>query len=611
MRLTLYDMDGERVAYLGDYINVVRDLANLDPDDWGLVRAAMLHILISQEYVFEHNRGIGQKILACFKQKAQQPLYYLTLDTSRNRPNPQFGREEIYPRHQVTVREATYYYSRAALAVLVSEDDSARAIELFESIDDIFVPGVYYRLPEMNNSNVPGSLHRDLVLAWLPVLYDRVGRFEDALSLAPISFDYPGSGATSCDVAVRRLEGWLSQLSEAGGIAAVERFLDLIYEWLDEANDVDEEERGHLSDCPTSTRQFWAWYYGNALGRLIVARPSLRASLLDEITAGEWENCWNIAGVLFETPTESWEEYRQRALKFYNAADIEYSQQGSRPYGVTQPPHLSAQSDLYWAMRVGFADAHSQDAEERRVSWSGIAEPLERIETITSSIAMHGLRTERKIDDLVEAVNNRVIPNDESYLKLLRRDLSDLFESLPIPTVVHLVSALRHQFTKEWDHCRVDLCKSVESLFHQILVPRIQALPESSGLILNTVRGRRSNRRHSEKEWSKIQMYGWAQILETATEGGINDQFRSVLPRAFLNLDMDTVIGLHDVLARIARLRGSSSHDSTTPDDQKAKDAQELWDLVVGSGGEGFLAKFYEAFGLTADDQGSGSGSGC
>ena len=275
MRLTLYDMDGERAAYLGDYINVVRDLANLDPDDWGLVRAAMLHILISQEYVYEHNRGIGQKILVCFKQKAQQPLYYLTLDTSRNWPTPQFGREEIYPRHQMTVREATYYYSRAALAVLVSEDDPARAIELFESIDDIFVPGVYYRLPEMNNSNVPDSLRRDLVLGRLPVLYERVKRFEDALNLTYPSFDYPGPGigAASCDIAIRRLEGWLSQLSEASGIAGVERFLDLIYGWLDKASDVDEEERDHLGDCPTATRQFWAWYYGNALGRLLVARP--------------------------------------------------------------------------------------------------------------------------------------------------------------------------------------------------------------------------------------------------------------------------------------------------------------------------------------------------
>ena len=227
----------------------------------------------------------------------------------------------------------------------------------------------------------------------LPVLYEDVGRFEDALNLTYPSFEHFGSGAASCDIATRRLEGWLSQLSEAGGIAGVERFLDLIYEWLDEAGDVDEEEREHLGNCPTATRQFWAWYYGNTLGRLQVARPSMWASLLDEIDAGEWENCWHIAGVLFEAPNQSWDEYRQRALKFYHTSEIEYRQQGSRPYGATQPPHLSAQSDLYWAMRVGFADAHSQNAEEQRLSSTGIADYLEQIKTITSSTAQHVLRT--------------------------------------------------------------------------------------------------------------------------------------------------------------------------------------------------------------------------
>ena len=94
----------------------------------------------------------------------------------------------------------------------------------------------------------------------------------------------------------------MAQLSGSGGVSTVERCLDMIYGWLDSADDVDEEERDHIEDCPTATRQFWAWYYGNALGRLLVARTSLRASLLDEIDAGEWENCWHIAGVLLEPP---------------------------------------------------------------------------------------------------------------------------------------------------------------------------------------------------------------------------------------------------------------------------------------------------------------------
>ena len=45
MNLTLSGIDDERAVYLGDYTNVVRDLADHDLDDWSLVQAAMLHIV--------------------------------------------------------------------------------------------------------------------------------------------------------------------------------------------------------------------------------------------------------------------------------------------------------------------------------------------------------------------------------------------------------------------------------------------------------------------------------------------------------------------------------------------------------------------------------------
>ena len=452
----------------------------------------------------------------------------------------------------------------------------------------------------------------------------------------------------------------MGQLSGSGGISAVERCLDMIYEWLDSAGEVDEEERDHIGECPTATRQFWSWYYGNALGRLLVARPTLRASLLDEIEAGEWENCWHVAGVLFETLPESWDEYRQRALKFYNSSDIEYRRQGPMPWNATQPPHLSAQSDLFWAMRVGFADAHSETAGRRRVSLAGIAESLEQIKTITSSTAQHVLRTERNTDNLLDDVKNLVPPNHEYWYGLLQKELPRLVSRLSRATVDHLTDASRHRSAKEWDYCKVSLCKSVESLFLQILVPRIQALPESSELTLALPRGKRSPRKHTQKDWGKISLSNWSQILGTSTEGGMNEPLRLALPRAFSNIDLDSVVNLNVELATIAQLRGSSAHDSRTAEDRKVIEAEELWSLVVGSNAippntrsriqalpesseltlalprgkrsprkhtqkdwgkislsnwsqilgtstEGFLDKFYAALGLTVSSQGSGN----
>ena len=598
--LTWVGVEEERAVYLCDYNNVVRDLANPSPDEWALARAAMLHMTHAEDLRFEHNRWLGQQIFGSFEREAQDQLYDLVLETWRDRPDPRFDPQEMFPNHRMTAREATYYYSRAALAVLASKEDPDRAIVLLEDLKTIFAPQVRYRLPGEDHAMYP-----DWVLGRLPGLYERVGRYEDALNITPVSFDLFGSNIASCDVAVRRLDGWLDQLSESGGVSEVERCLDVIYEWMDKASDVDDEERDHIGECPTATRQFWAWYYGSALGRLLVARPSLEASLLDEAEAGEWENCWHVAGVLFETLPESWEEYRQRALKFYYSSDIEYHRQGSVPRNGTQPPHLSAQSDLYWAMRVGFADAHADNAGERRASLAGIAGSLERIETSTSGTAQRVLRTERNTDKLLEDLNDRLPPNHEYWYGKLLEELPGLMSGLPGATVDHLIEASRHKFLKEWDHCKVSLCKSVESLFRRILVPRIQAIPESGKLNLALPRGKQSPRRRSSEEWDEIPMSGWVHILRTATEKDINSALRSTLPQAFPDIDLDAVVNLNVELATIARLRGGSAHDSGTASDRKASDAEELWDLVVGNDGGGFLAKFHSALGLTKDGQAS------
>ena len=88
----------------------MRNLSDSSPDDWALLRAAMLHIARSENLRLEHNRWLGEEIFARFEKDAQHflyYLYYLTLDTRRDRPAPQFDPEEMFPNHRMTTREAT------------------------------------------------------------------------------------------------------------------------------------------------------------------------------------------------------------------------------------------------------------------------------------------------------------------------------------------------------------------------------------------------------------------------------------------------------------------------------------------------------------------------
>ena len=75
--------------------------------DSGL-RAAMFHIAFSESLNMEHNRWLGEEIFASFEREAERHLYYLTLDTRRDRPVPLFDPKEMFPNHHMTAREATY-----------------------------------------------------------------------------------------------------------------------------------------------------------------------------------------------------------------------------------------------------------------------------------------------------------------------------------------------------------------------------------------------------------------------------------------------------------------------------------------------------------------------
>ena len=154
-RLTWVGIDEDRADYLGWYNNVLRGLADPPPDDWALLRAAMLHIALSESLNSEHNRWLREEIFASFEREAERHLYYLTMDTRRDRPAPQLDPEEMFPNHHMTTREATYYYSRAALAVLVSKSNPEQAIELFEELDSIFAPRMRFHLPETDHKPVP------------------------------------------------------------------------------------------------------------------------------------------------------------------------------------------------------------------------------------------------------------------------------------------------------------------------------------------------------------------------------------------------------------------------------------------------------------------------
>ena len=70
MMLNGVGIEEEQAAYLGDYRNVLAELADPSADDWPLARAALLHIAHSDNLHAEHNRWLGQEISTRFETDA-------------------------------------------------------------------------------------------------------------------------------------------------------------------------------------------------------------------------------------------------------------------------------------------------------------------------------------------------------------------------------------------------------------------------------------------------------------------------------------------------------------------------------------------------------------
>ena len=256
---------------------------------------------------------------------------------------------------------------------------------------------------------------------------------------------------------------------------------------------------------------------------------------------------------------------------------------------------------------MGFADAQLQNSEERPASRYDIAGTLERVATIVGSTAQHVLRTEREMDRHWEYIRKGLPPREEYWREDLRRILDTVYEVLPEPTIRHLIKASDRGYADDADGRRVATSQAVESLFRELLEPRIFNNPLPKDLILVVPRkGRMPQKKYSRDNWHRIQVSAWAQIFRTVAASGMNEDLGQALGKSFPNLSLDAVVDLYQELEKIAELRGDAPHHSRDSNQDKAKKAEELWTMVVGGVGyAGFLTRFCLAFGLAdaRDDQ--------
>ena len=343
---------------------------------------------------------------------------------------------------------------------------------------------------------------------------------------------------------------------------------------------MDDELRESLADCPRDTREFWAWFYGKVVGWFHVNHPHLNHALRHELTGSDWVQGWPAVALLAE-PTGNWSDRRETCMFLYEAADLEYK--SSRPWNSRQPAPLSPESDLYWAMRVGYCDAHIETVHDADgPTLEAISAQLDDVRQIVSASALRSIRSQEeanhRLSDLRDAIPTEGTARD-AIADAVGKEMLNVF---PVSAVEHLVEAWLASRQGRPDDARVATVKAIEAVFKRLVRDK---LTEHSPNLRIPVPGR-NGRRQALEGIEHFQLSVWADILSNlaSTQEGDNAELAEALTLAFPDVNLGSLGSCATSLRQSWKLRGAAAHDSAHESYDEARDrTQRLWTIAVGS----------------------------
>ena len=162
MELRLHEphLDDARATYLSDYKSVLRDLPAANGENWDFAFAIVVHIAYAD--------GFLDEIVTELKEGALTHVERLMAETYGDWPILQLRQHTLPVTYDLNPRWLTYIWSRIAIGVMVTSDDPAHAIGLYEDITHLFFPYVDDRVQGISSSFAP-----QFVRSRLQGLYER------------------------------------------------------------------------------------------------------------------------------------------------------------------------------------------------------------------------------------------------------------------------------------------------------------------------------------------------------------------------------------------------------------------------------------------------------
>ena len=490
---------------------------------------------------------------------------------------------------------------------------SARGAQ-FMSGERIAGPGI---VPITNDIRQAKRLTAMLMLS----VYERKEDYDEALYLVTEAAACNPWDTEILSLAPTLLDLWVEKCEKADSLD--ECFLDWLYLFETTADLIsicqEADSSGILPDeCKKESAQFLAWKFGQLVAAYALRDKQWHDTLfmegLHKLPSGEetriwvWDDIWSssrsvplVVGSLLSCYDDgrNWEMLREHYICMWAGSYTSYGAPLSE---------IGPESDLYWAMRIGFVDkmleTQQRDIIPVLVPTLPTIHSIEIAKDILSIIALRELKLQQSADKITE----RFPPGKREIVHLLEQWLSDVWVKLPAKVINTLVKAENYYKTEvDDDNAKVHFAKVVEASLNYCFVDPLVAYMQKRGykeiaICFPPTRGRETK---SENALRKLSLSEWAGILEMLTaprvkglsELGMSELLEFV-KQCYRWQRLPDLHPLARSLQAIQKYRGGSAHDQEAISryDQETLELEEMRKLVLGIGRDSVIAQIFKLF---------------
>jgi len=366
------------------------------------------------------------------------------------------------------------------------------------------------------------------------------------------------------------------------------------------------------SICTVNSPQFLSWKYGQLVARFAIrysAEWDESEQLLPTGYSGEdWGNGTIVASLLCEYEEHrDWQNLRQQCVSMWES---------SSRYQWLSLCQAGTWTDLYWAVRIGFAEKMLEITKQRalvpsQTPQSPVISDIEITRDIASTIAirqMKELHELGKLDELLSslqvALDERLPSSKADIHDQLQKKLSSVWDKIPAKVMSSLVKAERYYKTEvDDDQAKGWFNRAVEASIHYCLRDPFVSFRQKRGFKKTNIAfaPRGQNQPAYSKGVNKLSLFEWSLTIDM-TIAPINNRstlelidLKRFLKEYFGDLPVSALKQLHRSLQDFC-LRKDSQHDHPSRYEEEIQELKQMRDLALGINRPSIITQIFQLF---------------